>query len=77
MDTPHNEILKNTLSFNINYSQNINDTLTEASENDGIVKVRHIPGGCMLIKRELVELLIQKYPEKKYSPCGNDKVKDK
>ena len=33
--------------------------------DDGIMEVTDAPTGCMLIKRSVIEKMIEKYPEKK------------
>ena len=34
---------------------------------DGVIEVTDAPTGCMLIKREVIEKMIEKYPDKKNS----------
>ena len=48
--------------------------------DDGVAKVTHAPTGCMLIKREVIEKMMKKYPELEiYQPTiinGNTEKKD-
>jgi len=56
--------------------QNIshNDIIEEANMNNGIIEVMHLPGGCMLIKKEAIKIMMDKYPERKYNSCNNEKT---
>ena len=37
--------------------------MNEVVVDDGVAEVTHAPTGCMLIKREVIEKMIKKYPE--------------
>ena len=47
--------------INLYISTNINNDI---KVNKGIIEVTDSPTGCMLIKREVIEKMIEKYPEK-------------
>ncbi len=49
--------------YNINLCNSINDTL---NKKNNVVEVKHIATGLMLINMEVIQKLIEHYPEKKY-----------
>lgn len=59
--TDEEMIQHNLLRYNINYI----DSYLKIEQN--ITKVRHIPTGFMMLKRETIELMIEAYPETKYT----------
>lgn len=57
----HTIVKNNLLEYNLNYlSPNV-------QINNNIIEVKHLATGFMLIKREVIELMIQKFPETKYT----------
>ena len=51
--------------------------MNEVVVDDGVAEVTHAPTGCMLIKREVIEKMIKKYPELEiYQPTLVNGVED-
>ena len=51
--------------------------MNEVVADDGVAEVTHAPTGCMLIKREVIEKMIKKYPELEiYQPTLVNGVED-
>ena len=63
------------MEFNINIlpdNNNIKEILEQSEGNYGLLKVRHIPGGCMLIDRQVFIKCMEAYPNRKYHPGVNE-----
>jgi hypothetical protein len=54
------------VNFNINLKGSIGETLKEIKLNDGVVEVKNLPTGFMLINRNVFNKLIQDNPTIKY-----------
>ena len=68
------EEVSKLLNYNLNYKSRENRI------ENGLIELRHIPTGFMMIKREAIEQLKEFYPNKKYVDdigcCQTDKEKD-
>ena len=68
------EEVSKLLNYNLNYKSRENKI------ENGLIELRHIPTGFMMIKREAIEQLKEFYPNKKYVDdigcCQTDKEKD-
>lgn len=53
--------------FNVNLRKSLKDTENEIINKNGLLKVKHLGAGCLLIKSDVIKLLIHEYPDKKYN----------
>lgn len=63
------------MEFNINIlpdNNNVREILGQSEGNHGLLKVRHIPGGCMLIDRQVFIKCMEVYPTRQYHPGVNE-----
>jgi hypothetical protein len=66
------ETLSKELSFNINLCQSYDDMKRQAKNDNGIVEIRHLPGGCLFFSRKMIEQLAVQYPDRQYFACSNE-----
>jgi len=66
------------LEFNINLlpNQGYREILQETARLRGLLKVRHVPSGCMFLHRNVFLTMIQSYPNRKYQPGVNEATVD-
>ena len=71
---------KNWQQVMLNYNVNLKDlginnenVIKDAEENNGIVKAQSIGGGFMMISKQVLNKMIEKFPETEYKNFDNDK----
>ena len=63
------------LKLNVNILKNINESLEEIKENQGFLKVKHLPTGCSLLPKQTALNLVEKFKRRAYNDYLSEEIK--